>query len=156
MWPHGARAAAPARAADAVPALSEADRTDLARIEAYLNGLTTMQARFLQFSSDGCYAEGHIYVERPGRMRIEYDPPNHDPGGAGPRATPPRGHCSPSPSPPELLNPAGEVVDNQGLVVQTGLINPQYGGKLDPSLFDLKLLDVYNFDKSNQSGGSNR
>ena len=62
-------------AAPAVPAaLSEADRTDLARIEAYLNGLTTMESRFLQFSEDGV-AEGRIMLDRPGRLRIEYAPP---------------------------------------------------------------------------------
>ena len=62
-------------AADAVPAqLSEADRADLARIEAYLNHLTTMDSRFLQFSPDGV-AEGRIMLDRPGRLRIEYAPP---------------------------------------------------------------------------------
>jgi len=62
-------------AADAVPAtLSEADRTDLARIETYLNGLTTMESRFLQFSEGGV-AEGRIMLDRPGRLRIEYAPP---------------------------------------------------------------------------------
>jgi len=62
-------------AADAVPAeLTEADRADLARIEAYLNDLTTMESRFLQFSPDGV-AEGRIMLDRPGRLRIEYAPP---------------------------------------------------------------------------------
>lgn len=66
--------AAPA-AAGAVPAeLTDADRADLARIEAYLNGLTTMDSRFLQFSEQGM-AEGRILIDRPGRLRIEYAPP---------------------------------------------------------------------------------
>ena len=64
-----------ARAAEAIPAtLSEADREDLARIEGYLNGLTTMESRFLQFSESGV-AEGRIMLDRPGRLRIEYAPP---------------------------------------------------------------------------------
>lgn len=64
-----------AAAANAVPAaLSAADRADLARIEAYLNGLTTMDSRFLQFSEGGV-AEGRILLDRPGRLRIEYEPP---------------------------------------------------------------------------------
>lgn len=64
-----------AAAADAIPAaLSEADRTDLVRIEAYLNGLTTMESRFLQFTEEGV-AEGRIMLDRPGRLRIEYAPP---------------------------------------------------------------------------------
>lgn len=66
---------APAQAQDAVPAtLSAADRDDVARIEAYLNQLSTMESRFLQFSEDGV-AEGRILLDRPGHMRIEYAPP---------------------------------------------------------------------------------
>ncbi len=55
--------------------LSKEDIADLVRIENQLNGIKTMQARFLQVSSNGTYSEGQIYLSRPGRMRIEYDPP---------------------------------------------------------------------------------
>jgi outer membrane lipoprotein-sorting protein len=54
---------------------SPADRADIKRIETYLNGLGTLRARFLQVSSNGDYAEGTLFVSRPGRLRIEYDPP---------------------------------------------------------------------------------
>lgn len=47
----------------------------MARIEDYLNGLGTLKSRFLQISSNGGYAEGTLFVARPGRLRIEYDPP---------------------------------------------------------------------------------
>jgi len=57
------------------PAPSKADRADVARVEAYLNTLKTVRARFMQMSSEGSYAEGDFYLSRPGRMRIEYDPP---------------------------------------------------------------------------------
>lgn len=56
--------------------LTKQDVADLVRIERYLNGIKTMEARFLQISSDGSYSEGMIHLSRPGRMRIEYDPPN--------------------------------------------------------------------------------
>ncbi len=56
--------------------LSATDKTDIRRIEAYLNKLTTVQARFLQISSNGTQAEGDLYISRPGRMRIQYDPPS--------------------------------------------------------------------------------
>ena len=56
-------------------ALTERDRADLARIEAYLNGLTTLRARFLQVAQNGASAEGTAWIWRPGRMRFEYDPP---------------------------------------------------------------------------------
>ncbi|MEE8393897.1 MAG: outer membrane lipoprotein carrier protein LolA [Rhodospirillales bacterium] len=66
----------PAEAAAPSPAdLSKAERETVSRIEAYLNRLETMQSRFLQISSDGAYSEGDIFLSRPGKMRIEYDPP---------------------------------------------------------------------------------
>jgi len=61
--------------APAPPSLSERDRADLARVEAYLNALTTLRARFLQISDTGAAAEGTAWIWRPGRMRVEYDPP---------------------------------------------------------------------------------
>ena len=65
------RAAAPPAAA-----LSDRDRADIARLEAYLNGLTTLRARFLQIAQNGASAEGTAWNARPGRMRFEYDPPD--------------------------------------------------------------------------------
>jgi outer membrane lipoprotein-sorting protein len=56
--------------------LSKQDIADLVRIEKHLNGIKTMKARFLQVSSNGEYSEGLIYLSRPGRMRVEYDPPS--------------------------------------------------------------------------------
>jgi outer membrane lipoprotein-sorting protein len=70
LSPTGAAAATPA-ALD----LSKAERADLARIEAYLNGVKTVRARFMQISSTGELAEGDFYMLRPGKMRIEYRPP---------------------------------------------------------------------------------
>jgi outer membrane lipoprotein-sorting protein len=67
------RAPAPPAAAAFTP--TERDRADLARIEAYLNALTTMRARFLQIAQNGAAAEGTAWIWRPGRMRFEYDPP---------------------------------------------------------------------------------
>lgn len=56
--------------------LSAQDRADIARIEAYLNGLRTLRARFLQVAPDGGITEGNAWIQRPGRMRFEYDPPS--------------------------------------------------------------------------------
>lgn len=53
--------------------LSPEDQTAIARVEDYLNGITTMQARFVQVTGMGAMAEGDFYLSRPGRMRIEYD-----------------------------------------------------------------------------------
>jgi outer membrane lipoprotein-sorting protein len=51
------------------------DRTDLARIEAYLNNLHTLKAHFLQVAPDGGISQGTAWLDRPGRMRFQYDPP---------------------------------------------------------------------------------
>ncbi len=56
--------------------LSATDVAAIRRVEAYLNKLKTVQARFIQVSSNGAQAEGDIYISRPGRMRIQYDPPS--------------------------------------------------------------------------------
>ena len=68
--------AAAARAAVTPAPLSAADRADISRIEAYMNGLHTLKARFLQVAPDGSTAEGVAWMERPGRMRFQYDPPS--------------------------------------------------------------------------------
>lgn len=56
-------------------ALSAQDRADIARVETYLNGIKTLQARFLQVAPDGRTSEGQAWLQRPGRMRFQYDPP---------------------------------------------------------------------------------
>ena len=67
---------ATAMAADAKAApLSKADKADLARVEDYLNGLSTLKAHFIQVSSKGEVAEGTVYLQRPGKIRFEYEPP---------------------------------------------------------------------------------
>jgi outer membrane lipoprotein-sorting protein len=55
--------------------LQRADKSDILRVQEYLNGLITLKSRFLQASSTGNFAEGTFYLSRPGKMRIEYDPP---------------------------------------------------------------------------------
>jgi outer membrane lipoprotein-sorting protein len=56
--------------------LTAQDQADLQRITAYLNQITTMYARFEQYSSKGGIASGQMWMERPGRMRFEYNPPS--------------------------------------------------------------------------------
>jgi len=55
--------------------LSNEDREDIARVEAYLNKITSLKARFLQVNSEGNIAEGDVLINRPGRARFEYEPP---------------------------------------------------------------------------------
>jgi outer membrane lipoprotein-sorting protein len=69
--------AAGAIAQDIKPAqLSDADRVAIGKIEQYLNSIQSMEARFLQVSTNGSYAEGKIHLWRPGKLRLDYDPPS--------------------------------------------------------------------------------
>ena len=56
-------------------ALSDEDMADVARVEQYMDNIITMQARFEQVEPDGKLSFGHIYLRKPGRLRVEYDPP---------------------------------------------------------------------------------
>jgi outer membrane lipoprotein-sorting protein len=55
--------------------LTPQDRADLARVETYLNSIHTLKAHFLQVGPNGDTSEGTAWLERPGRMRFEYNPP---------------------------------------------------------------------------------
>lgn len=55
--------------------LSPEDKIIVSQIEDYLNGISTVEAGFVQMSAQGQYAKGRLYLQRPGRMRFEYEPP---------------------------------------------------------------------------------
>ncbi|GAB5470551.1 MAG: hypothetical protein Kilf2KO_35810 [Rhodospirillales bacterium] len=180
-------------------ALNDLDRTVVKQVEDYLNDLTTVKARFVQSASNGSYAEGMVYVERPSRMRFDYDPPvpmlivadgyavalydrelkqvtqipiwetplwflfkepiqldsklhlTYLAYGKGSivmtiQEEQAEGNLASvtltfNERPIELRK--WEVVDPQGVIVQTGLINPEYGVRLNDDLFDLRELDVF-------------
>lgn len=65
----------PAAAQGTGSGLSEADRAVIERVEDYVRGIDTLQARFVQQNPDGSFYTGTFYLDRPGRMRLEYDPP---------------------------------------------------------------------------------
>jgi len=48
---------------------------DLARIDQALNNTLSFSGRFAQYGADGSFAQGAIYLKRPGRLRFEYDAP---------------------------------------------------------------------------------
>ena len=56
--------AAPAAAQDAVP---------LAALSDYFNDITTAEGDFTQINADGSVSTGRFYMQRPGRMRFEYE-----------------------------------------------------------------------------------
>ncbi len=48
----------------------------VADVERYLNRISTLEARFSQIAPNGGLATGKVYIQRPGRLRFDYDPPS--------------------------------------------------------------------------------
>ncbi len=63
---------------DAVAEIKTGDKAEVARIQDYLNGIKTLRADFMQTFSDGTTMNGKVAIARPGKMRLEYDPPNEN------------------------------------------------------------------------------
>lgn len=51
---------------------------EVSAVEAYINDISTLRARFVQTTSDGKQVGGTFLLKRPGRMRFEYAPPLTD------------------------------------------------------------------------------
>lgn len=54
------------------------DKEDIARVESYLNHLKSLSADFIQVNDRGAIRYGVIAIERPGKMRVMYNPPDKD------------------------------------------------------------------------------
>ncbi len=79
-WPFASyRAAAAPPGPSPQPApypLSPADQQLLSQVEAYLNGIGSLTANFLQVAPNGSTRTGKVWLQRPGKMRFQYDPPD--------------------------------------------------------------------------------
>lgn len=51
---------------------------EIDQAESYFRSLKTMQARFIQTAADGTQMRGTFYLNRPGKLRFQYDPPAKD------------------------------------------------------------------------------
>ncbi len=67
--------ATPAWSQRQTAALTDQDRSDVARVERYINGISTLKADFTQIDPKGNSAHGIIYIKRPGGLRVQYKPP---------------------------------------------------------------------------------
>ena len=68
--------AGPALAQTHAAVVNDADEATLKAIAQYLNGLRSLKARFLQVGPDGATTQGTLWLQRPGRMRFQYDKPS--------------------------------------------------------------------------------
>ena len=60
------------------PSAQAQQNPDVQAVQKYLNSLNTMWAKFIQTSPDGDSVSGTFYLNRPGRLRFEYDAPVDD------------------------------------------------------------------------------
>ena len=56
--------------------IANAQNVVVNELNAYLDSLITARAPFTQESADGSTATGTFYLQKPGKMRFEYDPPS--------------------------------------------------------------------------------
>lgn len=59
----------------ALPALSQS-AIPLNRVSGYFQQIDTLEATFTQINADGTIDTGKLYIDRPGKMRFEYNQPN--------------------------------------------------------------------------------
>jgi outer membrane lipoprotein-sorting protein len=71
----GAKSATPPRAG-AATAFDTDRRALVERANAYLSSLNTLVGNFVQVGPDGGRVEGRFYLQKPGRVRFEYNPPS--------------------------------------------------------------------------------
>ena len=51
-------------------------KAQAARVSAYLSSLQSLVGNFVQVGPDGSKTKGDFYIQKPGKMRFEYDDPN--------------------------------------------------------------------------------
>jgi outer membrane lipoprotein-sorting protein len=51
-------------------------KAQAAKVSAYLSSLQTLVGNFVQVGPDGSKTQGDFYIQKPGKVRFEYDPPS--------------------------------------------------------------------------------
>jgi outer membrane lipoprotein-sorting protein len=51
-------------------------KAQAARVSAYLSSLQTLVGNFIQVGPDGSKTKGDFYIQKPGKVRFEYEPPS--------------------------------------------------------------------------------
>jgi outer membrane lipoprotein-sorting protein len=57
-------------------AYSDQEKADLDKVSAYLNGIKSLRASFVQLGPDGGMVQGEVSIQKPGQIRFEYKPPS--------------------------------------------------------------------------------
>jgi outer membrane lipoprotein-sorting protein len=57
-------------------AITTAQRAQVDKASAYLSSMQQLVGNFVQIGPDGSRVKGEFYIQKPGRIRFEYDPPS--------------------------------------------------------------------------------
>src|SRR5690348_781056 len=71
-----AKPAATAAQSDKTTAFDATQRALIDRVSKYLSSVHTLVGNFVQVGPDGSRTDGQFYLEKPGRVRFEYNPPS--------------------------------------------------------------------------------
>ncbi|HEY4774366.1 MAG TPA: outer membrane lipoprotein carrier protein LolA [Xanthobacteraceae bacterium] len=63
-------------AASSATAFDGNQRALVERVSAYLSNIHTLVGDFVQIGPDGARSEGQFYIQKPGKVRFEYNPPS--------------------------------------------------------------------------------
>src|SRR5258708_39713694 len=50
-------------------------KAEAAKVSSYLSSLQTLVGKFVQIAPDGTKTKGDFYIQKPGKVRFQYDPP---------------------------------------------------------------------------------
>ncbi len=57
-------------------ALTPKQRAIIERVDSYLSGTQLLSGKFVQVGPDGRRSQGEFFIEKPGKVRFDYDPPS--------------------------------------------------------------------------------
>jgi outer membrane lipoprotein-sorting protein len=58
------------------PVFDNAQKATVERVNSYFNAIHTLIGNFVQVGPDGRRSEGDFYMQKPGKVRFDYDPPS--------------------------------------------------------------------------------
>jgi outer membrane lipoprotein-sorting protein len=58
------------------PVFDSAQKATVERVNSYFNAIHTLVGNFVQVGPDGRRSEGDFYMQKPGKVRFDYDPPS--------------------------------------------------------------------------------
>lgn len=106
-----------------LPLTAAAEKIPLSALSSYINGLKQVETTFTQVDDDGTLQTGKLFINRPGRMRFEYDRNNGlvIAGGKQLAIFDPKGDGAPEQYPLELT-PLNLILEQNVSLTRSGVV----------------------------------